>query len=894
MARKKKKRRKRKSSPPNTTQTHERNGVQSEKVDTQSDSFESSPEAAGSDPNVSAEKVAESSQGDSETKNNDAGAPSSPSQMSVDESGEIIISHSAPRRGHSDRPLDLISSDTEEVIKEPRPGMPLVAPPPSSEFDDAAGAEKERDGISEEEITDRHLRLDTDALWVLQPSLRDSKKRQEYERGNKLSSRKGEISGETKPPQTQTSPSNTALSVDFGGDGPTVLVDESYQKLATDIAKESDSHESTTEKRERSGKKEKKLARSVVYVEESETEKTQGKKEQNAETEGTPSAKEERKKTKIDADENSEKIETLPMLEEIAAHPDRDNTPLAIPLSKSGGDSSPIPGSVVIPPLPFFDKPKKATDEKDRDTEKSSATPPRPEPKPIGVESTPLKPKALSREKSASIKSKESPKEADEALPPPPAPKEDTVKQKTQAAPDEPLPPPPAPKEDAVKQELQAIQDQPLPPPPAPKEDAVKQETQVAPDEHLPPPPAPEFAPPPSEPPPPQTAAPMNKVGNLDEIEDGLKNKSLAASENHTDKHTHSPSSPWQTVESKNKDLAKLDSSVRKVAPQKALDDTGSVLLIHPSPFPVATDTSTKEKPEQAPEDVHLLDEKQKSHKADSEQISGESSQAKDIVKEEAKRLEDLVVAKTKKQKKPDPVSSQELKPEPKESSPFTSGILEAKVSSGEIEAPAPKIATTSKEESLQTAQKATLSDTIPASAEEKTLKQKVESKITAEVSDKPIQKTERGTFRKAMADSLQLDMDAEPAPPADSGLKGEVLELKSPEDSADFMSPKNAFSDLEKAFFDQDLEPEPVEDDFTDLFGKVQEPSSVWGWIKSKTTGKTENGKQEQTVKKKASVKASGKSKNSTSKQTKKAKPSKGKTGGKKGSKTGKGKKKS
>jgi hypothetical protein len=93
---------------------------------------------------------------------------------------------------------------------------------------------------------------------------------------------------------------------------------------------------------------------------------------------------------------------------------------------------------------------------------------------------------------------------------------------------------------------------------------------------------------------------------------------------------------------------------------------------------------------------------------------------------------------------------------------------------------------------------------------------------------------------RSELVEDIRYDLgfDSEPPPPADTGLKGEVLELSSPDESKE-TAPKNAFSDLEMAFFEQDLEEEQEElDTFEDLFGHQPEPQSVWDWLKQKTTG--------------------------------------------------------
>jgi hypothetical protein len=92
-------------------------------------------------------------------------------------------------------------------------------------------------------------------------------------------------------------------------------------------------------------------------------------------------------------------------------------------------------------------------------------------------------------------------------------------------------------------------------------------------------------------------------------------------------------------------------------------------------------------------------------------------------------------------------------------------------------------------------------------------------------------------TLRHSLAEDIRFELgfDGDAPPPADTGLKGEQLELSSPDDITG-VHPREAFSDLERAFFDEQLEEE--EDTFEDLFAEVPEPPTVWEWFRTRGKG--------------------------------------------------------
>jgi hypothetical protein len=92
-------------------------------------------------------------------------------------------------------------------------------------------------------------------------------------------------------------------------------------------------------------------------------------------------------------------------------------------------------------------------------------------------------------------------------------------------------------------------------------------------------------------------------------------------------------------------------------------------------------------------------------------------------------------------------------------------------------------------------------------------------------------------TLRHSLVEDIrfELGLDGDSPPPADTGLKGEQLELSSPDDITG-VHPREAFSDLERAFFDEQLEEE--EDTFEDLFAEVPEPPTVWEWFRTRGKG--------------------------------------------------------
>ena len=629
-------------------------------------------------------------------------------------------------------------SPIKKEVSEPSPGVPLVAPPPSGNVVTGIPIEN----TSSEEATDRHLQLEAEAVWVLQPALRKVQKKSSSGEDNDLAPKAGVIGGETKVTPNGAPEKNAALSVDFGGNSPSVLVDEDYQKMASSV------HESEKE---------------------GSPQRTPPKK---GDSDGAQLA---------DPDDNeaTQKVERLPMEGEFSKHPNRDNTPLAVPLTKGQSPKDAPPGALVIPDLPDLGRAQKAEGES---TEKEVSTPRRPPP-----EAAPKNPHDTKQKA------------------PPDQNEMDTAPQKKLS-----------PKK---KSPEGVVTDPPPPPPPA----------------------------------------------------------------------------PWKAPKRPGQDLTRLDDSDRKVAPEKKLDDTGEVLLVHPSPFPVAEDSSKKTKRPQTPPPPGQVPPQQKQSQKGESTVSGPrlkkfltrkldenlpppedlppppketgNTEEKDEgFQEEARALEDLLVSKAlgkkegpeKDRNKPATEQDQDhtaAEPDPKDKAKAVSKTAEPK-------------SVESDGATLETEKHTSSSGVIQASPSPK-------GDEASEATPKQLLgQGEEGSLRKVMADNIHLDMENQPAPPASTGIQGEVLELQSP-GAENSVAPKNAFSDLENAFFEQDLEPEPVADDFEDLFGPQQEPQSVWGWIKSKTVGQPPKGRKKNsgsTVQKKPS--SSGKKSNSGKKSSSGKKP--------------------
>ena len=78
--------------------------------------------------------------------------------------------------------------------------------------------------------------------------------------------------------------------------------------------------------------------------------------------------------------------------------------------------------------------------------------------------------------------------------------------------------------------------------------------------------------------------------------------------------------------------------------------------------------------------------------------------------------------------------------------------------------------------------------------------------------------------------------LESDLPPPASSGMAGEMPDLETP-------ASKNAFSDLENAFFDKSAEHEQEDlDTFDDLFVDAPDTPSLWNWLKGKSGSTTRN----------------------------------------------------